>query len=107
GPAGPDPRRGRPVSDTLPSADGPPDPPEKRPPPAEAGQGGEPAGGREGARDVAAAYLAVGATLRGAAKAAGVGERTLRRWAEAPDFRRQVRDLRREHLERVAGRLSR
>jgi hypothetical protein len=52
------------------------------------------------------AALATGATLRAAAKAVGINERTARRrWAD-PAFQRQVRELRAVAVERASGRLS-
>jgi hypothetical protein len=50
--------------------------------------------------------LAAGQTLRNAAAAAGVGERTAsRRWAD-PEFRRRLERLRADMLERALGKLA-
>jgi hypothetical protein len=62
--------------------------------------------GRKNADDTLALALATGQTLRDAAAAAGVGERTAtRRWAD-PAFRRRVADLRGDMVQRSLGRLS-
>ena len=50
--------------------------------------------------------LAVGGGIAGAARAAGVSERTVRRRMEDAGFREAVRKLRGELLERAVGRLT-
>jgi hypothetical protein len=52
------------------------------------------------------AALAAGASVRDAARQAGVSERTAYRRLEEPAFRRQVADARAEFLERAVGRLA-
>jgi len=59
-----------------------------------------------GRREQAALALACGQSVRGAARALHVGERTLTRWRADPDFMRRVRDLQNELLARAVGRLS-
>lgn len=62
--------------------------------------------GRRNADDALALELAAGKTLRDAAAAAGIGERTAtRRWAD-PDFRRAVSRVRGDMLGRAAGELA-
>jgi hypothetical protein len=62
-------------------------------------------GGRQNADDALALALATGKTLRAAAEAAGVSERTgTRRWGD-PNFRRKVFALRGELLGCALGRL--
>jgi hypothetical protein len=62
--------------------------------------------GRRNADGALALVLATGQTVRDAAVAAGVGERTApRRWAD-PAFRRRVADLRGDMVQRSLGRLS-
>src|SRR5205809_210995 len=62
--------------------------------------------GRRNADEQLALALATGATLRDAAVAAGVAERTARRrWAD-PDFRRRVAELRSELVQRSAARMA-
>jgi hypothetical protein len=62
--------------------------------------------GRKNADDALALALASGGTLRGAAEAADVAERTAaRRWAD-PVFRRRVSDLRGELVGRALGKLA-
>jgi hypothetical protein len=51
--------------------------------------------------------LAGGRTVRAAARAAGVGERTAARRLADPAFRRQVAELRAEMVERALGRAAR
>lgn len=56
--------------------------------------------------DALALELAAGATVRDAAKSAGVSERTAhRRWAD-PAFRRRVTSVRAEAVSRAVGRLA-
>ena len=50
--------------------------------------------------------LASGQTIRDAAKAAGVGERTATRRLAEPAFRRQVAQLQTEMIQRALGQLS-
>ena len=52
------------------------------------------------------AALAGGATVREAAKLAGVGEATAYRRLDDPDFRRRVADARAERLSRAVGQLA-
>jgi hypothetical protein len=62
--------------------------------------------GRRNADEALAAALATGQTLRAAAAAAGVGERTAtRRWAD-PAFRRRVSHLRGDLVARSLGRMA-
>ena len=62
--------------------------------------------GRRKGEDALLLALAGGQTVRDAARAAGVGERTAtRRWADA-GFRRRVARLRAELVERAAGQLA-
>lgn len=62
--------------------------------------------GRRKRDDALAVALAAGQTLRDAAAAAGIGERTAtRRWAE-PAFRRRVGELRAEAVARATGKLA-
>jgi hypothetical protein len=59
--------------------------------------------GRQNADDAFALELAAGKTLRDAATAAGIGERTAtRRWAD-PEFRLKVSRLRGEMIGRAVG----
>ena len=52
------------------------------------------------------AALAGGATIRDAAKLAGVGETTVYRRLDDPDFRRRVADARAEMLSQAVGQLA-
>ena len=52
------------------------------------------------------AALAGGATVKAAAKSAGLGRRTAYRRLEDPDFRRRVAEARREMLARAVGTLA-
>lgn len=62
--------------------------------------------GRRKRDDALAVALAAGQTLRDAAAAAGIGERTAtRRWADV-EFRRRVSDLRGEAVGRAVGKLA-
>jgi hypothetical protein len=62
--------------------------------------------GRRNADEALALGLATGQTLRAAAAAAGVAERTAtRRWADL-DFRRRVGELRGEMVTRALGQLA-
>jgi hypothetical protein len=62
--------------------------------------------GRRKADEALALALAAGQTLRAAAPAAGVSERTAaRRWAD-PDFRLRVSELRGEMVHRALGRMA-
>jgi hypothetical protein len=62
--------------------------------------------GRQNADEALAVALAAGQSLRLAAQAAGVGERTAtRRWAD-PGFRRRVNELRSELVQQSLGRLA-
>src|SRR5262249_27813394 len=62
--------------------------------------------GRRKREDALAVGLAAGQTLRDAANAAGIGERTAtRRWAD-PGFRRRVAELRAGAVERATGRMG-
>jgi hypothetical protein len=62
--------------------------------------------GRRKRDDALAVALAAGRTLRDAAAAVGVGERTAtRRWAD-PEFRRLVTELRAAAVERATGKLA-
>ncbi|WP_435272199.1 hypothetical protein [Streptomyces parvulus] len=57
-------------------------------------------------RPAAILALARGATSEDAAREAGVSGRTVRRWAEDPDFQAQVRDARTEMLQYAVGQLA-
>jgi hypothetical protein len=62
--------------------------------------------GRRNADEALALALATGQTLRAAAEATGIGQRTVtRRWAD-PDFRRRVGELRAEMTSRALGRMA-
>lgn len=62
--------------------------------------------GRSSADEALALEIAKGQTLRAAAEAAGLGERTAqRRWADRA-FRRRVNELRGDLLERTVGKLT-
>ncbi len=62
--------------------------------------------GRRNADEALALAVASGQTLRDAAAAANLGERTAaRRWAD-PDFRRRVNVLRGEMVQRSLGRMA-
>jgi hypothetical protein len=62
--------------------------------------------GRRKRHDVLALQLAYGQTVRDAAQAAGVGERTAtRRWADAA-FRRRVAELRAGMMQRALGHMA-
>jgi hypothetical protein len=61
---------------------------------------------RAGADSILVAELARGATLKDAAKSAGVSERTARRRNEEDDFRAKVNAVRSEMLSSAIGRLS-
>jgi hypothetical protein len=62
--------------------------------------------GRRNADEALALAVASGQTLRDAAAAASVSERTAaRRWAD-PDFRRRVNGLRGEMVQRSLGRMA-
>lgn len=63
-------------------------------------------GGRKSADDALAAALAAGQTLRDAATAAGVSERTAARRAADPAFQRRVEALRAELVSAALGRLA-
>jgi hypothetical protein len=62
--------------------------------------------GRRNADDNLAAALAAGRTLREAAEAVGVSERTATRRAAEPGFRRRVTELRAAMVQGALGRLS-
>src|SRR5262245_18593497 len=55
--------------------------------------------------DRAAAMLAAGATVRAAADAVGVSERTIYRWLEGSEFRTRVREIRDGLISAASGRL--
>ena len=62
--------------------------------------------GRRNADEALALALATGQTLRAAAAATGISERTAtRRWAD-PDFRRRVSEARAGMVQRALGRLA-
>lgn len=62
--------------------------------------------GRRKRDDALAVALAAGQTIRAAASAAGIGERTAsRRWAD-PDFRRRVAELRADMIGRATGKMG-
>jgi hypothetical protein len=62
--------------------------------------------GRRNADEALALALAAGQTLRDAAQAVGISERTAaRRWSD-PDFRRRVSELRGEMVGQILGKLT-
>jgi hypothetical protein len=62
--------------------------------------------GRRNADEALALALATGQTLRDAAEAAGIAERTAsRRWAD-PAFRQRVSELRADMVQRSLGRMA-
>jgi hypothetical protein len=63
--------------------------------------------GRREADELLAAHLAGGLTLTQAAEKAGVAERTARRRAKEPAFRRRVEELKAEAVGRAVGVLGR
>jgi hypothetical protein len=63
--------------------------------------------GRREADELLAAHLAGGLTLTQAAEKAGVAERTARRRAKEPTFRRRVEELKAEAVGRAVGVLGR
>lgn len=62
--------------------------------------------GRKSADEILAAELAAGRTIRAAAAAAGVSERTAARRLTDPAFKRQVTELRGRMVNRAAGKLA-
>jgi hypothetical protein len=74
---------------------------ENLPVPADNGRGK-----RRQAVEAAALALASGKTYKAAAKRAGIGERTLYRWARQPGFKRRVGELRGRLVNAAVGRLS-
>jgi hypothetical protein len=56
-------------------------------------------------RDVAIGALLTEPTIEAAAKAAGIGEKTLRRWLHEPDFDAAHREAREEVVRTAVGRL--
>ena len=62
--------------------------------------------GRQSADDRLAAELACGKTVRDAATATGVAERTAHRRQSEPEFRAKVADLRAGMVSAAAGRLA-
>jgi hypothetical protein len=60
----------------------------------------------DGQKDALALAVARGRTPTAAARALGVAERTARRWASDPEFRRLVLSLHNQILARAAGRLA-
>jgi hypothetical protein len=62
--------------------------------------------GRRNADEALALALATGQTLRAAAEATGVGERTATRRVAEPGFRRRVGELRAEMTSRALGRMA-
>ncbi|HVS36538.1 MAG TPA: hypothetical protein VMS17_13320 [Gemmataceae bacterium] len=71
--------------------------------PANSGNRG---GNRAGRKEVLALGLAAGKTIRQAAKAAGVSERTAGSWWAEPDFRLRVSEMRGEVVVRALGRMT-
>jgi hypothetical protein len=63
-------------------------------------------GKRRQAAEAAALALAAGKTYAAAAEKAGIGERTLYRWAKRPAFKRQVAELRGRLISTAVGKLS-
>src|SRR5712692_6781424 len=59
-----------------------------------------------GKRERAAVALASGRSMCAAARAVGVGERTLYRWRTDPAFAQRVRDIQAELLRSAVGRVS-
>ncbi|MBP3959869.1 hypothetical protein J8F10_31865 [Gemmata sp. G18] len=62
--------------------------------------------GRSGADEALAAQIAAGKTLKEAAEATGVAERTTRRRMQNPQFRAMVADLRGQMIGRACGELA-
>ncbi len=62
--------------------------------------------GRRNADEALALALATGHTLRAAAEATGIGERTATRRAADPAFRRRVGELRSEMVTRALGKMA-
>jgi hypothetical protein len=62
--------------------------------------------GRRNADEALALALATGQTLRAAAEATGIGERTATRRTAEPGFRRRVNELRAEMTSRALGRMA-
>jgi hypothetical protein len=60
----------------------------------------------DGQKDALALAVARGRTPTAAAKALGIAERSARRWAADPEFRRLVLALHNQILARAAGRLA-
>jgi hypothetical protein len=92
------------VSDTPANPDTP-----QNPPPDARGRRGRGKGttGRAGAKDVAAAHVAAGRTLKDTAAAANVSERTVQRWtAGDAAFQARVAELRSAMVAEAAGRLA-
>jgi hypothetical protein len=78
--------------------------PKNRQPTAGRGRGTT---GRAGARELAAALLAAGSTIKDAAAKVGVGERTLRTWLDGdPKFQAMVQALRRRMVDAALGKLA-
>jgi hypothetical protein len=65
-----------------------------------------PKGKRRQAAGVSALALASGKTFAAAAGKAGIGERTLYRWAKHPVFKRRVAELRGRLVSEAVGKLS-
>lgn len=64
------------------------------------------AGAKQQHADLAAAALATGQTVAGAAAAAGTTERNVYRWLQAPAFKARVAELRADAVARATGRLA-
>ncbi|MHB1423626.1 MAG: hypothetical protein ACYC3I_10620 [Gemmataceae bacterium] len=62
--------------------------------------------GRPNRDDALMLALAIGSSIRDAARAAGIGERTATRRMADADFRRGVADLRSEMVSRALGRMA-
>jgi hypothetical protein len=59
-----------------------------------------------GRREILAAWLAAGHTVKSAANEAGFEERSAYRWLKDPTFRVRINELRADMLDRAMGKLS-
>src|SRR5262245_60499838 len=64
------------------------------------------AGTKRRNRELAAATLATGGSIREAATAAGCSDRTINNWCQEPEFQLRVKELRRESVGRAISRLA-
>ena len=96
------------MSDSPHNPDSPPEPPEKRNAAARGGtRQNVRGGGRASVREIVAAHLAAGMAVKDAAAAAGVADRSIRKWkAEDAEFVALIERLRSEAIAAAMGRLS-